>query len=382
MSRNFNNIIDYVRTQLQTFEQRSLCRVDSLVFSCLAYLRIPQEAQAAYAMEGICIKDLYRADWFDELCNKVYDPQAARDLLAAVAANPRFRDVRVCGYSTLLDKRTEQQFCAMSFRMSPYDAFVAFRGTDNTLVGWKEDFNMSFQTAVPSQVSAVLYLEWIASQVEGRIWCGGHSKGGNLAVYAGVMCKPQTRERVQTCFSHDGPGFSAQTMSDDRWRNLGELVDKTIPQSSVIGMIFEQQEREFSVVHSRGAGFSQHDPYKWEVDGCDFVLDSKLQTGANIFDSSINEWLGSASEEEREHFVDTVFGVLESSGETTMGGIRRNWRTTVPKIASAIKELDVSDRVVVINAVADVLYAMLPTMPQIDMLLGRYKKMIPGPNSA
>ncbi len=365
MAYGFANVIDYARNELDSFDEREVCRVDSLVFSCLSYLRLPQAAQAASdGEEGLPIKDLYRADWFEELCDRTFDPQSSRELLSVVAANPRFRDVRVMDYVSRINEVAEEQFSALAFRLSPTSTFVAFRGTDNTLVGWKEDFNMSFKTAIPSQVAAARYLEHVANKTEGSIWCGGHSKGGNLAVYAGMMCDPSMRARIVRCFSHDGPGFSEKTMTDPLWAGTDTLVDKTIPQSSVVGMVFERQEQDFTVVHSRGTGLGQHDPYKWEVEGLDFAMDDRLDKGANLFDSSINAWLTNATDEERERFVDAVFSVIEASGEPTFGSIKANWRTAVPRMTTAASKLDARDRELVFQAMGDVTRAMLPSRPQ------------------
>lgn len=221
---------------------------------------------------------------------------------------------------------------------------------------------MSFQTTVPSQVAAARYVEHVAARTQGRIWCGGHSKGGNLAVYAAVMGDPTTRERIVRCFSHDGPGFSATTMADDRWQHMDDLVDKTIPQSSVIGMIFEQQENDYLVVHSDSRGFTQHDPFSWEVDGCDFALEDKIGVSASWLNSTVNEWLSTTSTQERERFVDAIFSVIDASGYDTMGDIRRNVRVAAPRMIAAAAALDPSDRQIVMAALGDVVRAMAPSL--------------------
>ncbi len=367
MPRYYSNIIDYARTQLDTFEQRDVCRVDSLVLSWLAYFRLPRDVVASYGQDGMPIKELNRADWFSPMCGRLTDPQSSVELLGVLAASPRFRDVTVSDYESRTNKIAEQQFSAMTFHLGPRSTFVAYRGTDNTVVGWKEDFNMAFKSAVPSQVAAVRYLEHVAERTEGRLWCGGHSKGGNLAVYAGVMCQESTFERLVTCFSHDGPGFSAKTMADARWSRANELVDKTIPQSSLVGMIFENQEHDAKIVHSHSVGFSQHDPFTWEVDWREFVFEERLGVGASVVDASVNEWLSNASDQEREDFVDAVFSVLGAAGEPTMGGIKANWRTTVPRMLAAVALLDPARRKVVTTAVGDVIRTLVPSRPSLDL---------------
>ncbi|MBR3159712.1 MAG: DUF2974 domain-containing protein [Atopobiaceae bacterium] len=362
MARDYENIIDYVQTEVDDFTAREVCCVDSLVFSCLAYLRLPTEAHAAGDEEGLCLKDLFRLEWLDGMCAGLFDPQSSAELLAAAAASPRFRDVRVGGYVAHTDEQAEQQFSAMTFSLLPHETFVAFRGTDNTLVGWKEDFNMAFQRAIPSQMAATRYLEHVATRSAGRIWCGGHSKGGNLAVYAGMTCSNEVAARLVRLFSHDGPGFVGEVMAQGRWAESAMLVDKTIPQSSVVGMLFECQEPNYRVVRSHSVGFSQHDPFSWEVDGRDFVTEGRVGLGASLLDSSVNTWLVTTSPEERERFVDAVFSVLSASGMATIGGIKRGWRTAVPKMLVATATLPEEDRKLVIDAAMDIVRLMAPPL--------------------
>ena len=366
MARDFNNIIDYVRTQLDTFEERDVCRLDSLVLSQLAYFRLP-EGVADTAENAIALKDLYRADWFGAMCSKVYDPKSSVELLTAVAASPRFREVLVSGYVSKVNEVAEQQFSAMTFSLYEDATFVAFRGTDNTLVGWKEDFNISFSTSIPSQKSALRYLERVAGRTSGKLWCGGHSKGGNLAVYAGVMSTPTTRERIVRCYSHDGPGFSAETMSDPRWTGAAELVDKSIPQSSLVGMIFERQENDYSVVRSQSKGFSQHDPFSWEIEGCDFVVEEQIGYGARHVDSTVNEWLATTSTEERERFVDAIFTVVGAAGQDSFADIKATWRTSMPKMAMAARDLDPQDRKIVMEAAVELVGAVIPSITKLGL---------------
>lgn len=186
MSRT-RNMLDYVRTELDTFDGRGFCTVDSLVLSWLAYTRLPADDPAlapARGWEGVRLADLYRAEYFATYYAGMWGEEPGLDLLAAVAASPRFRDVRVMGYVDATDPRAEKQFAAMTFRLTEDLSYVAFRGTDASLVGWKEDFNLAYRCPVPSQVEAAHYLADAAARVGGDLLVGGHSKGGNLAVYA------------------------------------------------------------------------------------------------------------------------------------------------------------------------------------------------------
>jgi hypothetical protein len=281
--------------------------------------------------------------------------------------------VRVSNYVQDTNEIISRQFSGTAFRISETETYVGFRGTDNTMVGWKEDLNMSFSDAVPSQLSSVGYLEHVAARSRGRIWCGGHSKGGNLAVYASVMAKDEARDRVFCAFTHDGPGFSEKTMQDERWKSSRVAIDKTIPQSSVIGMVFESQEIGYRIVHSDAVGFYQHDPFSWEVDGLDFVEVSELAGGASRFNKSLNSYLANSEPKEREHIVDAIFSVLEASGEDTFAGVKANWKTAFPKMLIAASVLDAEERSIVLSAVGEIVGKMLPSKEKLTSLASLLK---------
>lgn len=156
-------------------------------------------------------------------------------------------------------------------------------------------------------------------------------------------------------------------MARGRWSEATHVIDKTIPQSSVIGMVFEHQEQGCKVVRGHGVGFAQHDPFSWEVEWRDFVFEKKLGVAASHFDSSMNEWLQTSTPDERERFVDAVFSVLAASGETTFGGVKRNWRLAVPKVLLAVAMLAPEDRQFVQRAILDIWHTVMPDLPLADL---------------
>ena len=360
MPEAFRNIIDYVWAHGERFSERPLCRVDSLVFSQLSYFQLPSQAVPAWGWAGLPIHELFRSDWLEEMTGHMYDPPGARRLIAALAASPRFRDVMVCNYVMQIDRITQMQFSAMSFRMSPTETYLAFRGTDNTIVGWKENLNMAFQVQVPSQVQAVRYVERVAVRLPGTLWIGGHSKGGNMAIYSGMTCAPQLRGRIACCFSHDGPGFTALTRSELEQEGPTVLLDKTVPKSSIFGMLFDQDEQDALVVRSASSGFAQHDPLSWEVDDCDFVFEPRLGRTANYVDSSLNAWIRRASLAERQRFVEAVFAIMDAPDEKYTHDIRTKWRTTVPTMARAAANLEPHERDVLVRKVLELIRELAP----------------------
>ena len=368
MPRTVPNMCDYVRTQLDSLDERGLCRVDSLVLSWLSYLTMPPEAALAPGESDLTIADLARPEWAESLCGRTFDAASSWELLQACAASPRFSALVVSDHVEDSDERLERQFSATTFELPGHGHYVAFRGTDNTLVGWKEDFNMAYATEVPSQASAVAYLERVASTRDGDLWLGGHSKGGNLATYAATMCADACRGRVAGVFSHDGPGLTSAVAADGRWERTRGLVDKTIPRSSVIGLLFENQGVDVTVVKSDTVGLFQHDPFSWEVAGRDFVCAERVGTGSVLIDSSLGVWLSQLTAEERASFIDAIYDVVAASGEKTLAGIRRNWQVAVPRMIGAAQRLDDAEREHVMRALRAIVDVLLPGRGRLSQL--------------
>ena len=363
------NVFGYLVREFETLDERPLGDVDSLALACASYYRLPSEAAAARGTEGMPVTDLLRADWVAGMTAGLWDPEGLSRLLVCVAASPRLRGVRVCRYVEDFDEAAEKQFSACTLLLPSGGAYVSFRGTDNTLVGWREDFNMAFETGVPSQLAATAYLERVAGLVEGPLYVGGHSKGGNLAVYAACTCSDAVASRLVRVYSHDGPGFTAETLASEGWRARAGLVSKTVPRSSLIGMLFEQQE-DYAVVDSSVAGVSQHDPFSWVVEGSDFVRLEGLGRGAGFVDGTLNEWISSMTHEEREGFVDTLFSVLSAGGEDTFAALSGNWQTSVPAMLRELSGLEPNRRDLIMRALALLLRAAIPDfeLPQLPQM--------------
>ena len=361
------NFLTYAQTALDSFDDRPFCAVDSLVFAWLSYLRLPSDMPRLTDWQGLDVRELLRAECYQDMIDDLWDPQGSRALLEAVAASPRYRGVRVCGYRAVSDVAMTEQFAAVTFRFPAGFSYVSFRGTDSTIVGWKEDFNMAFRCPVPAQESAAHYVDEVAAAIDGPLLCGGHSKGGNLAVYSAAMCSDGARNRIERAFSHDGPGFVEEFLSGDAFAGLSGRIDKTLPQSSIFGMMFETQE-DYAIVESTEFSLLQHNPFSWVVDGCDFVYRERLSAGARYVDGSIREMLLAVTPSERERFVDALFSVFEATGAVRFADIAGNLRESLPVMLQAAQGFDQDTRRFVSQTIAAILKcALLPKRPQIDV---------------
>ena len=289
------------------------------------------------------------------------------DLLRALVESPRYKGMELTAYADRLDAESQTQFSAITVKLEEGHYCVAYRGTDNTLIGWKEDFNMAFRCPVPAQESAARYVDEAADAIGGPLLCGGHSKGGNLAVYGAAMCSDVARERIERVYSHDGPGFVEEFLNGNAFADLSGRIDKTLPRSSIFGMMFETQE-DYAIVESTEFSLLQHNPFSWVVDGRDFVYCERLSAGARYVDGSIREMLLAVSPSERERFVDALFSVFEATGAERFADIAGNLRESLPVMLQAAQGFDEDTRRFVSQTIVAILKcALLPKRPQIDM---------------
>lgn len=226
---------------------------------------------------------------------------------------------------------------------------------------------MAFRCPVPAQESAARYVDEAADAIDGPLLCGGHSKGGNLAVYGAAMCSDVARGRIERVYSHDGPGFVEEFLNGDAFADLSGRIDKTLPRSSIFGMMFETQE-DYAIVESTEFSLLQHNPFSWVVDGRDFAYCERLSAGARYVDDSIREMLLAVSPSERERFVDALFSVFEATGAERFADIAGNLRESLPMMLQTAQGFDKDTRRFVSQTIVAILKcALLPKRPQVDM---------------
>lgn len=329
------NLFDYLNWRGDIpFSQCPVNPVDALIFSTLAYIQFG----TPITDDPLCPVFLHNAvDAFFTIPEPEKKVRVKRDLelLLAAAESPRFRDVGLCFYRDEFIHEEETQFAAMTFLLEDGSAFLAYRGTDYSLAGWKEDFNMSFLETVPAQRKAVTYAGDFCGHFSGPVYFGGHSKGGNLAVFAAAKCGEAIQRRIRTVYNLDGPGFGAYLMGDPGYLAMVPRIETYIPQSSIIGMLLEHEE-PFTVIRSRQVSLLQHDPYSWELMAGNFLEASDLSPDNKFLDRTIKSWLAGMTNEDRGSFVDTVYELLSTGGAKKTYHLLRpqNIRTVIRTINS------------------------------------------------
>jgi len=361
-----SNIIEYVENEMKTFRQKGFNSLDSLVLSQLTYIKF--ERIVPYITDkgpAVCIRELLKAELFESLFLNVNEPEKNRRLLVAAAASPRFRDLKMKYYASTHDAVLEKQFAAVTYFLDDRTIYAAFRGTDTTLVGWKEDFNMAFISPVPSQESGVRYLEIVAKIFPRpkKIILGGHSKGGNIAEYAAIKCKPSVQERIISIYDHDGPGFKDSMFESAEFHKIKDRIHKTVPQDSLVGMLFENHEN-YSVVESKRFGIMQHDPFSWSVDleKADFVYAENVSGGAVFMRTTLNEWLSTMTNEKRAAFIDTLFQLFGAVDGASENVFSLDWQKAAAAMLSAYKNVDAETKKMLTQTIAELVKLSLKNL--------------------
>ena len=317
MEKN-GTVMDYLRWRGDlTFAQDGFNEVDDLVLCIISYLNFRRfdDLRTTDPARAVALPDVAaRLTEEDEqlgLSELDYIP-----LMRLAAETERFRDVRMFGFTHEWDEAKEMQFDAVSYLLPDDTLLVSFMGTDTSLVGWKEDFNMSFLTAVPAQERATAYtVDMAAACPDRKLRIAGHSKGGNLAAWAAIHIPAQLQEqRLLDAYNNDGPGFSHDMVDSDAYRRVADKLHTYIPESSIVGVLLEHAE-DYAVIDSSNRSVMQHEPMSWSVLGPRFVhLGQRSQMG-KLSDDVLRQWIGSMTPQEREQFSDALFDVLSLSGK-------------------------------------------------------------------
>ncbi len=340
------DIIRYIESQFAPFAVSPFNTVDSLIFSKLSYVRFDGIVPfLGEKKKEICLTELLKAEAFDSMFMNLSDRETHLRFLFALAASPRYRGTRLNFYVNHSDPVTEKQFSAITFLTDDGTAYVAYRGTDSTFIGWKEDFNMAYLSPVPSQQDAVRYLDTVGRQLSKSkpIRVGGHSKGGNLAVYAATKCSPSVQKRITGIYNHDGPGFKESLFESPAFARIQNRIHTTLPESSLVGLLL-RQHKGYVVIKSSNRGIKQHDPFSWIVEDGDFVYAGELKGGAKLRDKTIDQWLETLTDEKRKLFINTLFDVVEASESQTLHEFSQEWHKSATAMLYAIKQIDPETR--------------------------------------
>ena len=339
------NFLDYLQDNNKTFKESSFNNIDSLILAYLSYFHFPNTLTR--------LKDLD--------ISKTTKVEKNREFIKRVVTSNRYKDIESCFYVEDTNDLIEKQFSAVTFLLPNNTMYISFRGTDSTLTGWKEDFNMAFMLPVPAQKEALNYVEKITKLIPRKFYIGGHSKGGNLAVYAGCNLSNNLSTRIIKIYSHDGPGFIKEFLTTSNYQSIKDKIEKIVPSSSIIGMLLYTNEN-YKIIKSSARGILEHDPFSWLINENNFIILKNLSDGTVFTNKVINDFLSSLSKKEREIFIDSLFTVLKSTNLTTLDEISKNFIVKLPNILIAIYKLDDVNKKYIIKTIKALIKSCLTNL--------------------
>ena len=351
------NILDYLNWRGDlTLAQSPFNEVDNLILAELSFVNFTGIVPGPGEGEGVPLhaaaEAFFRSHEGGDMGMGVLVPDEIPTLLRKMAECPRFREMKVNCFCDHLDVRKAEQFAAVTVELGDGSIYLSFRGTDDTIAGWKEDFLLGCQPEVPAQKKAVAYVKAVAAQYPRRkLMLGGHSKGGNLAVYGGVFVPLAIQRRISAVWSNDGPGFYGAVLEAPRHGRLEGRGRRIVPKSSVVGMLLEHEE-SYTVVDSDQVGLWQHDGFSWQVLGTGFVTLREVSRQGRRNDLALKEWVRRLPVDQREKFVDGLFEVLTASGATTLTDLKEDGFRAAGAMVRAMKDMEKDTRDALFNAIA------------------------------
>lgn len=327
-----------------SMEQDPMNQIDGMIFARFSYLpfaMVLEQGEDRFVSISRVAAKLLKCEDVEE--HVLY--QEDLQLLEAMAHSVRYGSLQIGNFVDLYDEQNETQFSAITIKLE--DGYcIAYRGTDNTLVGWKEDLNMGFEFPIAAQVHAKEYLEDFAQKHRGNLILCGHSKGGNVAVYAAAYTTEKIQKRILCIYDYDGPGFYEEALATDGYQKVRDRIKTYVPQDSLVGMLLGHLE-EHSVIHSLENGPYQHNMYSWEVVGRDFCYEQDVTAKSHTFDKTLKEWYGQMDVHQRELFVESVYSLIGNTNARTLQDLFGNWTENSKIALNTVRNMDEESRKVI-----------------------------------
>ena len=338
------HLIDYLeKVENLTFDQEPLNILDKVCINEIGYLTYEKWLTASDLKKSINLHDFAEGK---EL-NPDYSFMVTKErveLAEAIVRSRRFASLSLSNYRSVLDKEVEKQFAAMIFSLSELDYHqLVFRGTDDSVIGWKEDFQLTYSREIPTHRSAMTFLEDHLPNLSGRITVSGHSKGGNLALYTAVQSSTALREKIAELLLLDSPGLMKSLLEKPSYQELKAKMIVIRPQDSVVGVML-YWDRPAQLVAAEGIGFAQHNALTWEVDlvANDFVYEDQPTELSQRLEETFQEWIETLPNQELKQVCDLVFDTILDSGIESLDDIGIQ---ALPQIGQMLQEFgNLSDK--------------------------------------
>nr|WP_317379401.1 Mbeg1-like protein [uncultured Faecalimonas sp.] len=348
------NVFDYIEWRGDlSFQQSAFNEIDGLILSIFAYLDF-----SFIGSEIVFFRDAVRKINVMPDEQKLNGPGIIMEnvvsLANAAANSERYSNMGVYKFVDITDEELEIQFAAVTFLLPDTTVFISFRGTDNTLVGWKEDLNMCFIDGIPSQIEAAKYVEAIAQEIDMPLRLGGHSKGGNLSIWASAHLDSKHKQRIINIYSNDAPGFNENFLKASFYLEIREKICSFVPESSIVGVLMEHDS--YTIIRSSSPSLLQHNPFSWLVSGKCFVYDDSRTLSGKQFEKIINSWIKAMSVEEREELIENIYDIVTSSDARTLEDFDKTKIKSIISMSRTFREMGLRKQAQLVFSLSKILF--------------------------
>ena len=348
------NLITYVQQyEAQIFQEKLVTDIDILVLTEIAYLPFDEivsssfEEKAAISLNQLG-KEFETIKEKEHKNNPFMITKERIQLLDVVSKSPRFKDVKVFGFMNDIDDELTKQFAAVCYQWEEESRWIIFRGTDESLTGWKEDFMMTYSDLIPAQIDAIEYLRKQAEFFSGSLNISGHSKGGNLSLYASAMQEEDIQHRIQQIYCWDAPGVHRSILNTEGYQRVVSKAKRYIPQDSIVGLMLESQV-PYHIIESQGSGISQHSALMWNIEDDHFVELTELTRNSQLTDQTFKQWTEVVSDEDLKLFFDTFFELIFEMGVETVNDVYYNFRMYMRQFFEKTYQMDTEKREILLR---------------------------------
>ena len=348
------NLITYVQQyEAQTFQEKLVTDIDILVLTEIAYLPFDEIVSSSFEEKtAISLNQLGKE--FETIKEKEHKnnpfmiTKERIQLLDVVSKSLRFKDVKVFGFMNDIDDELTKQFAAVCYQWEEESRWIIFRGTDESLTGWKEDFMMTYSDLIPAQIDAIEYLRKQAELFSGSLNISGHSKGGNLSLYASAMQEEDIQHRIQQIYCWDAPGVHRSILNTEGYQRVVSKAKRYIPQDSIVGLMLESQV-PYHIIESQGSGISQHTALMWNIEDDHFVELTELTRNSQLTDQTFKQWTEVVSDEDLKLFFDTFFELIFEMGVETVNDVYYNFRMYMRQFFEKAYQMDTEKREILLR---------------------------------
>ncbi|MGL5259113.1 MAG: Mbeg1-like protein [Lachnospiraceae bacterium] len=323
----------------KTFKEMKFNEIDGLILSQFFYSKIEYLIpKSLNQKQNVTLQHIYNIMEDSIVFSDTRFAKKNRILLDLLLKSERFSMLEFNYSASIVNEDVETQFSAITCFLKDCYPVVVFRGTDDSIVGWKEDFNMAFSKPVPGQILSKLYLNKVGKKLKG-MYVIGHSKGGNFAVYSSMNTTEDIKRKIKRIYSYDGPGFRPEVLNSSDFESVEKRIRKFVPKYALVGMLLQSQE-EYLVVDSSSIGVLQHDLFSWKIEKnhlkfCDGISERNVK-----LNESLNTWILQLKEDELEIFVNELYRVFNCTNAKSIIELKSDWKNTIKLIFLALKDTD------------------------------------------